>query len=85
MTPAEYFGLPVIGRATTPPIAGFPAGNYEVIKIVELLLSAGRSFMTNKWLYESARVPLCVTEQLGATFEPFEEEPTKPTMLIRRR
>ena len=84
MTPAEYFGLKVIGRVTTPPIANFPEGNYEVLKIVNLLFSAGRSFMTNKWLYENSREPLWITEQLGAVFEPIEEEPAKPTMLVRR-
>ena len=40
--------------------------------------------MTNKWLYENSREPLWITEQLGAVFEPIEEEPAKPTMLVRR-
>jgi hypothetical protein len=84
MTPAEHFGLKVIGRVKTPPIANFPGGDYEVLKVVELPPPAGKSFMVNKWMYENNREPLWVVEQFGAVFEPIQEELTKPTMLIRR-
>lgn len=84
MTPAEFFGLKVIGIANTPPIANFPPGRYEVIKVIDLLPPAGKSYMTNKWLYENSRTPLFVTEQFGAVFEPYEATPPKPIMLIRR-
>lgn len=72
VTPSEYFGLPVIGYAITPPIGEFPAGRYEVIKIIELLEPAGRSFMVNKWFTDYNRTPLYVVEQFGATYEPKE-------------
>lgn len=72
MTPSEFFDLPIIGYATTPSIGEFPAGRYEVIKVIELLEPAGRSFMVNKWFTENNRTPLYVVEQLGATYEPKE-------------
>jgi len=74
MTPSEYFGLSIIGYATTPSIAELPAGRHEVLKVSELLSPAGKSFMTNKWFTESNRQPLYVTEMLGAKFESLEEE-----------
>jgi len=80
-TPAKHFGLSIIGHATTPPIAGLPEGNYEVLRVIELLPPAGKSFLTNTWLYEYLREPLYVTELLGAVFVPLNNSPT----LLRRR
>lgn len=68
LTPAEHFGLKVIGQAKTPGIANFPPATYDVIKIINLPSPAGRSFMTNKWFRESNREPLFVVEQFGAIF-----------------
>ena len=72
MTPSEFFNLPIIGKATTPPIASFSAEEYDVIKIIDLGPEAGKSFVTNKWFQESSRVPLVVVEQLGATYRPLK-------------
>jgi hypothetical protein len=80
-TPSEHFGLKVIGVATTPPIAGFPAGVYDVIRVINLLPPAGKAYVTNKWFRETWREPLVVVEQFGATFEP---NPSELTSLIRR-
>ena len=67
-TPAEHFGLKVIGQAKTPGIANLSGGTYDVIKVVNLLSPAGRAFVTNKWFRETNREPLVVVEQFGATF-----------------
>lgn len=67
-TPAEHFGLKVIGQATVPGIVNFPSKTYDVIKIVNLRPPAGRAFWTNKWFRETNREPLVVVEQFGATF-----------------
>jgi len=67
-TPAEHFGLNVIGQARTPEIADLQGGTYDVIKIIELLPPAGKAFVTNKWFRETNREPLVVVEQFGATF-----------------
>jgi hypothetical protein len=69
-TPAEHFGLPILGQVTTPSIAEFSPGKYNVIKIVELLVPAGRSYTVNTWFDENARKPLVVVEQFGAVFTP---------------
>ena len=72
VNPSEYFGLPIIGYAKTPSIGGLSEGIYEVIKVIELLEPAGRSFMVNKWFTEYNRTPLYVVEQFGAVYEPKE-------------
>jgi hypothetical protein len=72
-TPAEHFGLKIIGIATTPKIAQFPIGKYEVLEIVDMG-SAGKSFMTNTWFTYNNRTPLWVTEQFGAKFKALENK-----------
>ncbi len=66
-TPAEHFGLKVIGKVKIPGIANFPEATYEVLKIVDMG-TAGRSFMVNKWYLPNRCEPLWVTEQFGAKF-----------------
>jgi hypothetical protein len=69
-TPAEHFGLPILGRVTSPGIAGLPPKTYDVVRIIELLKPAGRSYTVNAWFNESLRQPLAVVEQFGAVFTP---------------
>jgi hypothetical protein len=69
-TPAEHYGLPILGQVTTPGIAGFHPGKYDVIGIIDLPAPAGRSYTTNTWFNSTARIPLAVVEQFGAVFTP---------------
>lgn len=71
-TPAEHFGLKVIGYATSPAYGPFPETTYEVLEVVDMG-TAGRSFMVNKWYLPNNRVPLWVTEQFGAKFKKLSE------------
>ena len=68
-TPAEHFGLKVIGHVTTPAYGPFSAATYEVLDTYTFTVGkAGTSYMVNKWYLPNNRVPLWVTEQLGAKF-----------------
>jgi hypothetical protein len=67
-TPAEHFGLKIIGKVTTKQISVFAPRTYDVIKIVDWG-PAGKAYITNVWYREHMREPLAIAQQLGARYE----------------